>query len=94
MLSGTMEDAVDARCMNCRRCGVAFHPAHVAHLRSEYYVGRRLQMRACHPRDLIDQIVSLCRYQQRPAEITPELLDTVCQSYFLDDGQSGETHAR
>jgi predicted ATPase with chaperone activity len=80
--------------MNCRRCGVAFNPAHVEHLRSEYYVGRSLQMRACHPRDLIDQIVSLCRYQQRPAEITPELLDTVCQSYFIDDGQSGETQAR
>ena len=83
--------------MNCRRCGVAFNPAHVEHLRSRYYVARNLQMRACHPRDLIDQIVSLCRYRQRPAEITPELLDTVCQSYFLDDAenaQSGATSAR
>ena len=80
--------------MNCRRCAVAFNPAHVEHLRSRYYVERNLQMRACHPRDLIDQIVSLCRYQQRQAEITPELLDTVCQSYFLDDAQSGATSAR
>jgi predicted ATPase with chaperone activity len=80
--------------MNCRRSGVAFDPAHVEHLRSRYYAARNLQMRACHPRDLIDQIVSLCRYHQRPAEITPELLDTVCQSYFVDDGQSGTTSAR
>jgi predicted ATPase with chaperone activity len=80
--------------MNCRRCGVEFDRAHVDHLRNEYYVGRQLQMRACHPRDLIDQIVSLCRYQQRPAEITTALLDTVCQSYFIDDGQSGDTQAR
>ncbi len=27
-------------------------------------------MRACHPRDLTDQVVSLCRYHRRPPEIT------------------------
>jgi predicted ATPase with chaperone activity len=80
--------------MNCRRCGVVFNPAHVQHLRDRYYVARGLQMRACHPRDLIDQVVSLCRYRQRPAELTTELLDSVCQSYFLDDSQSGQTSAR
>ena len=27
-------------------------------------------------------------------ELTPELLDMVCQSYFLEDGQTGSTSAR
>lgn len=80
--------------MNCRRWGVAFDPAHVRHLRERYYQGRNLQMRACHPRDLIDQVVSLCQYHQREPAITTELLDAVCQSYFLDDGQTGATAAR
>ncbi len=80
--------------MNCRRHGVPYDPAIVQHLHDKYYVGRDLAMRACHPRDLTDQVVSLCRYHQRPAEITPDLLDAVCQSYFLEDTQTGMTAAR
>jgi hypothetical protein len=80
--------------MNCRRHGLNFDPAIVQYLHKQYYTARQIQMRACHPRDLTDQIVSLCRYQQRKAELTPELLDAVCQSYFLDDSQTAGTAAR
>jgi predicted ATPase with chaperone activity len=71
--------------MNCRRHGVEFDPAHVDYLHDHYYSARGLQMRACHPRDLIDQVVTLCRYRQAPVAITSDLLDTVCASYFLED---------
>jgi hypothetical protein len=80
--------------MNCRRHGLAYEHTLVEHLHDRYYVPRRLQRRACHPRDLIDQVVTLCKYSQRPVALTPELLDAVCQSYFLDEGQSGVTSAR
>ena len=80
--------------MNCRRQGLPYEQAMVEHLHDRYYVPRRLQRRACHPRDLIDQVVTLCRYADRKVELTPELLDLVCQSYFIDDGQSGATSAR
>ena len=80
--------------MNCQRHGVAHDPAVVHYLHEKYYTGRNLAMRACHPRDLTDQVVSLCRYHQRPAEITADLLDAVCQSYFLEDTQTGMTAAR
>jgi len=69
----------------CQRHGLAFDPAQVAHLREHCYLGRGIPMRACHPRDLIGQIVSFCRYHQRPVEVTPELLDVVCATYFIDD---------
>jgi DNA-binding PadR family transcriptional regulator len=80
--------------MNCRRYGLPYEQTLVEHLHDRHYVPRRLQRRACHPRDLIDQVVTLCRYAQRKVELTPELLDVVCQSYFLDDGQNGSTSAR
>jgi shikimate kinase len=80
--------------MNCRRHGVRYDPGVVQHLQDKYYSGRGLAMRACHPRDLTDQVVSLCRYYRRPHEITTELLDEVCQTYFLEDSQSGTTAAR
>lgn len=80
--------------MNCKRHGLPYDQTIVEHLHDRYYVPRRLQRRACHPRDLIDQVVTLCRYAERKVELTPELLDLVCQSYFIDDGQSGSTGAR
>ncbi len=73
--------------MNCRRHGVDFDPRHVDYLHDRYYAARGLPMRACHPRDLIDQIVTLCRYRRSPLAITADLLDTVCESYFLNDAQ-------
>jgi hypothetical protein len=80
--------------MNCRRHGVRYDPAIVEYLQDKYYTGRKLAMRACHPRDLTDQVVSLCRYYHRTPEITKDLLDAVCQTYFLEDTQTGMTAAR
>jgi hypothetical protein len=42
-------------------------------------------MRACQPRDLIEQMVNLCRYDGRDPAISRELLDKACSSYFLDE---------
>jgi len=70
--------------MNCRRHGLTYEPAVLKHLHDKYYGERKLDMRACHPRDLLDQIVHLCRYQQRKPELSCELLDAVCQVYFLE----------
>jgi hypothetical protein len=45
-------------------------------------------MRACHPRDLIEQVMDMCRFQGRKPGITRELLDAACESYFLDEQKS------
>jgi hypothetical protein len=45
-------------------------------------------MRACHPRDLLDQVVDICRYQNREPVITRELLDAACGSYFIEESGS------
>ena len=77
----------------CDGHGIAYDPAMVEHLRREHYVPRRIEMRGCHPRDLIDQVMNLCRYQNREPEITTELLDVACLSYFIADteGTSQDT---
>ena len=72
----------------CRRKGLAFDAVMVEYLERRYYQPRHLQMRACHPRDLIEQVVDICRYQKRPAAITRELLDMACGSYFLEETDS------
>jgi hypothetical protein len=76
--------------LNCRRKGLAFDPVMIEYLNRKYYQPRQMQMRACHPRDLLDQVVNLCRYQNREPVITRELLDAACNSYFLEqDGELG-----
>jgi hypothetical protein len=45
-------------------------------------------MRSCHPRDLISQVVDICRYTNRAPVITRELLDAACGSYFIEETES------
>jgi hypothetical protein len=70
--------------MVCARHGIQFDRTVVDHLCREYYEGRGLEMRACHPRDLVEQMVTLCRYRKQALAITPKLLDEACRTYFLD----------
>jgi predicted ATPase with chaperone activity len=72
----------------CRKRGLSFDPVFVEYLQRKYYQARKLQMRACHPRDLVEQVIDMCRYHQREPVITRELLDQACGSYFLEESQS------
>ena len=72
----------------CRRRGLAFDPVMVEYLQRKYYQPRKLQMRACHPRDLIEQVIDMCRYHAKEPAITRELLDAACTSYFLEESES------
>jgi hypothetical protein len=60
----------------------------VEYLERSYYGPRSLQMRACHPRDLVEQVVDICRYQKKEPAISRELLDAACSSYFLEETES------
>ena len=74
--------------LNCRKCGLPFDTVLVEYLDRKYYKPRKLQMRACHPRDLVNQVVDICRYHGREPVITRELLDAACGSYFLEEVSS------
>jgi hypothetical protein len=60
----------------------------VEYLERKYYAPRGLQMRACHPRDLINHVVDICRYTKREPMISRELLDAACGSYFIEEAES------
>jgi hypothetical protein len=70
--------------MNCQRLGLTYDPVVIEYLQRRYYLPRGIQMRACQPRDLLNHVVDLAAYRNRPATITRELLDAACASYFLD----------
>ena len=45
----------------CRERGLAFDPSLVDRLIAEYFVPRGIPLRGCHPRDLIEQALSLAQ---------------------------------
>jgi len=71
--------------LNCRRRKLRFHPVMVAYLQRRHYNPAGRPLRACHPRDLLDQVTALCRYRGQEPIISRELLDAACRAYFVDD---------
>jgi hypothetical protein len=71
--------------LNCRKKGIAYDPVIIEYLTRRYYEPRGLEMRGCHPRDIVEQVVDICRYQNKPLVITRELLDQACRNYFLEE---------
>jgi predicted ATPase with chaperone activity len=69
----------------CDDRDVDYDVGHVEHLLENFYRPRRLPLRSCHPRDLIDHALALAEYQGRPRALTTELLDHACNVYFIDD---------
>jgi hypothetical protein len=69
----------------CARRGMKFHQVMVAYLQRRHYEPHGRPLRACQPRDLLDQVTALCRYRGIPPAITRELLDDACRAYFVDD---------
>ena len=69
----------------CREQGIAFERQLVDDLLAGYYRPRGITLRGCHPRDLIEQALSLAQYRGLPRQLNGELLQRACESYFVDD---------
>ena len=50
-----------------------------------FYRRHGITPRACHPRDIVNQSLLLATYRGHPQVLTPELLESACSSYFVDD---------
>jgi hypothetical protein len=70
--------------MNCKQRKLRFHQVMVAYLQRRHYAPVGRPMRACHPRDLLDQVTAMCRYRGLEPSISRELIDAACAAYFID----------
>jgi len=68
----------------CEAKGVDYDPAAVDYLLREYYQRHRRPLRACHPRDLVEHVIDLARFNEEPPTLTPQALDHICRTYFID----------
>jgi hypothetical protein len=81
----TLEEFKEIFELNCKRRDLKYHEVMIAYLQRRHYTPAKRPLRACHPRDLIDQVTALCRYRGIAPTITRELLDRACEMYFVDD---------
>ncbi len=63
---------------------IPFEEASLAYLIREHYIKAHRPPRACHPRDLLDQIIDIANYLSVPPTLSKELVDRAAQSYFVD----------
>jgi hypothetical protein len=71
--------------LDCQRRGLRFHQVMVAYLHRRHYRPYGRAMRSCHPRDILDQITAICRFEGKEPAVTRELLDRACEAYFLNE---------
>jgi predicted ATPase with chaperone activity len=69
----------------CREHGLAFDPSLVDRMIIDYFTPRGIPLRGCQPRDLIGRALAQAEYLGLAHQLTGELLEDACASYFIDD---------
>jgi len=80
----TREQFVEIFKLVCQTYQVEYQAEAVEYLLANYYDNGLHPMDACHPRDLLEQILDYCQFHRIPPALTPENLDRACRIYFVE----------
>jgi len=68
----------------CALRNITFDKEGLAYLLREYYIKPGKPLRACHPRDLTDEIVDIAGYKNIQPTLSREMIDRACKAYFVE----------
>ncbi len=68
----------------CQGKEIEWNDRALAYLIQEHYIKANREPRACHPRDLLDQIIDIANYLNVPPSLSKELIDRAADSYFVE----------
>jgi len=68
----------------CETKDVPYDDRGLAYLVQEHYLTPNRPARACHPRDIVDQLVDIARYLNVPPTLNKDLIDRACDAYFVE----------
>jgi predicted ATPase with chaperone activity len=68
----------------CDSAQVPYVDQAVSYLLEHYYKPRGKELRACHPRDIVNLIRDSARYRQAPPSLSRDLIDQACDVFFVD----------
>jgi predicted ATPase with chaperone activity len=68
----------------CEHRKVPYDDRGLAYLIQEHYLKPNRAKRACHPRDIVDQLIDIARYMNVQPALTKSLIDHACEAYFVE----------
>jgi hypothetical protein len=68
----------------CAARSIDLPPEAFVYLMQKHYIGAHRNLRSCHPRDLLDQIVDIAGYFGARPALTKQWIDAACDSYFSE----------
>jgi hypothetical protein len=68
----------------CKSLNVPFDQHGFTYLVKKHYLEVGRPFRASQPRDLLRQLMGIARYRNVPPEMTPQLVDAACSTYFVN----------
>ena len=73
--------------MVCRKRGVAYDDRGIDYLIEKWYRPIRRPFRMCHPRDILDQMLAIGKYNMERVTFNPDLIDAGGETYFISKEQ-------
>ena len=67
----------------CEQRQVPFDPAAVDMVYRTYYQDTGIEPRACHPRDIVEHVLDVAKYEAVPPVLSPDFVRRACEAYFL-----------
>ena len=68
----------------CKKYGIPYEEKMVDYLIEKHYKQAKRSLRACQPRDLLEQLTDINKYTGEQTKLTPETLDRICNLYFVE----------
>jgi predicted ATPase with chaperone activity len=67
----------------CEKHDIEFSTMAVDFVYREYYEAAQIQPRACHPRDIVEHVIDVAKYEGVAPELSLDFLRRSCEAYFL-----------
>jgi Mg-chelatase subunit ChlI len=69
----------------CRNRQVEFDERGIDYLVEKWYRPTNRPFRMCQPRDILDQMISIAKYNMERVTFNPDLIDAACATYFVSN---------
>jgi predicted ATPase with chaperone activity len=68
----------------CQKMRVPLDKDSFLYLLQEWYRKPKRVFQSVHPRDILKIVVALCEYDGKPPQLSPQVIDDACHSYFVE----------
>ncbi|MBW2702300.1 MAG: ATP-binding protein [Deltaproteobacteria bacterium] len=67
----------------CGAKGLRYSDDAVSYILDSYYQEYDMEMRSCHPRDIVNLMIDVAKFQKKPPKLEKSLIDQACMSFFV-----------